>query len=141
MLISDNSLNVLAASDYRGIGKAWINRILHGGETVEQIVQYVVEKDPSADVEGFKRKKDTIREEIQRLGDAIDGVTGIGDGDFPIIRRDVKEGDRPVSLFYKGDINLLRTVSNNVAVIGLLSPSGQIEVDEQRVVRKIVEQG
>lgn len=141
MLISDNSLNVLAASDYRGIGKAWINRVLHGGETVEQIVQYIVEKDPSADVEGFKRRKNTIREEILRLGDAIDGVTGIGDDDFPIIQRGVKDGDRPVALFYKGDINLLRTVYDNVAVIGLLSPSEQIEADEQMVARKIVEQG
>ena len=50
MLISDNVLNVLAACEYRGIGKAWINKNLRGGETVGQVVDLVSGKDATVDV-------------------------------------------------------------------------------------------
>ena len=141
MLISDNALNALATNEYRGVGKAWINKNLHGGESVEQIVSLIAMKDQSADAEGFRRKKDSIYEEICRFGDAIDGVTGIGDENFPVIQKGVKEVDRPIALFYKGDISLIKSAAGNVAVIGLLTPSEQIERDERKVVRKLVEQG
>ena len=141
MRISDNVLNVLAACEYRGIGKAWVNRNLRGGETVEQIVRLIGEKDYSADVEGFMRTKSAILEEIYSLGDAIDGVTGIGDDDFPVIQSGVKDGDRPIALFYRGDISLIKTTTGNVAVIGLLTPTEQIEEDEQKIVHKLVGQG
>ena len=141
MLISENALNVLAANEYCGIGKAWVNRNLHGGEPVEQIVRLIAEKDASVDVDSFRRTKNDIREEIHTLGDAIDGVTGIGDTDFPVIQSGVKEGDRPIALFYKGDISLVKAAICNVAVIGLLTPSAQIEKDERKVVRKLVAQG
>ena len=141
MLISDNALNVLAACEYRGIGKAWINKNLRGGETTEQVVRLVSGKDGSVDVCGFERRKATIKAEICDLGDAIDGVTGIGDAEFPIIQAGVKEGDRPIALFYKGDISLIKAVRDNVAVIGLLTPSEQIEDDERKVVGKLVGQG
>ena len=141
MQISDNALNALAACEYRGIGKAWINKNLCGGETVAQIVRLVSERDAYVDVEGFARRKSAIMSEICALGDAIDGVVGIGDDDFPLIQAGVKEGDRPIALFYKGDISLIKTVADNVAVIGLLTPSEQIEKDERKIVRKLVEQG
>lgn len=141
MLISDNALSVLAACEYRGIGKAWINKNLRGGESVAQIVGLIADKDVSADVEGFESRRAAIKAEIAALGDAIDGVTGIGDPEFPIIQAGVKEVDRPIALFYKGDISLIKTVRNNVAVIGLLTPSEQIENDERRVVSQFVGQG
>ena len=141
MQISDNALNALAACEYRGIGKAWINKNLRGGETVAQIVRLVSERDAYVDVEGFARRKSAIMSEICALGDAIDGVVGIGDDNFPLIQAGVKEGDRPIALFYKGDISLIKTVADNVAVIGLLTPSAQIEKDEQTVVQKLVKQG
>ena len=141
MLISDNVLNVLAACEYRGIGKAWINKNLRGGETIAQIVDLISDKDVSADVEGFERLWAAIKEKIVALGDAIDGVVGIGDVDFPVIQEGVKDGDRPIALFYKGDISLIKNAAGNVAVIGLLTPSVQIEQDEREVVRKLIEQG
>ena len=141
MQISDNALNVLAACEYRSIGKAWINKNLRGGETVAQIVQLIGEKDAYVDTEGFERRKSAIMSEICALGDAIDGVVGIGDDDFPLVQAGVKDGDRPITLFYKGDISLIKTVADNVAVIGLLTPSEQIEKDERKVVHKLVEQG
>ena len=141
MLISDNVLNVLAACEYRGIGKAWINKNLHGGETTEQVIRLVSEKDCSVDVCGFERRKAAIKAEICALGDAIDGVTGIGDVEFPTIQSGVKERDRPIALFYKGDISLIKSVQDNIAVIGLLTPSEQIEDDERKVVSQLVGQG
>ena len=141
MIISDNALNALAASECRGIGKAWINKNLRGGESVAQIVGLVADKDMFANVEGFERRKAAIKAEIDALGDAIDGVVGIGDGDFPDIQEGVKDGDRPIALFYKGDISLIKKAAGNVAVIGLLTPSWQIEKEEREVVRKLVGQG
>ncbi len=141
MLISDNALNVLAACEYRGIGKAWINKNLRGGEAIVQIVNLIADKDASVDVEGFERRRAAIKAEIAALGDAIDGVVAIGDADFPDIQQGVKDGDRPIALFYKGDISLIKKAAGNVAVIGLLTPSWQIEDDEREVVRKLVRQG
>ena len=141
MLISDNALNVLAACEYRGIGKAWINKNLRGGESVAQIIGLIADKDVSADVVGFERRRIAIKAEILAPGDAIDGVVGIGDADFPVIQEGVKDGDRPIALFYKGDIALIKKAAGNVAVIGLLTPSVQIEQDERAVVRKLVGQG
>ena len=141
MLISDNVLNVLAACEYHGIGKAWINKNLRGGETVVQVVDLVADKDASADVEGFERRRAAINAEIVAIGDAIDGVVGIGDVDFPVIQEGVRDGDRPIALFYKGDISLIKKAAGNVAVIGLLTPSCQIEKDERDVVCRLVRQG
>ena len=141
MLISDNVLNALAACEYHGIGKAWINKNLRGGETVAQVVDLVADKDASVDVEGFERRRAAINAEIVAIGDAIDGVVGIGDVDFPVIQEGVRDGDRPIALFYKGDISLIKKAAGNVAVIGLLTPSCQIEKDERDVVCRLVRQG
>lgn len=140
MLISENVLNVLAACEYRGVGKAWVNKNLRGGESAEQVVRLVSERDESANLCEFAARKASIKAEIIALGDAIDGVTAIGDADFPQIQNGVKDGDRPIALFYKGDISLIERPMGNVAVIGLLTPSAQIEEDERRVVRGLIKQ-
>ena len=141
MQISDNALNVLAACEYRGIGKAWVNKNLRGGESVAQIVPMVSEKDGTATVSDFERRRLKIRSEIELLGEAIDGVVGLGDEDFPEIQPAVKAADRPIALFYRGDISLIKNVSSNVAVIGLLTPSERIEKEERAVVHKLVADG
>lgn len=141
MLVSENALNVLTVCEYRGIGRAWANRNLRGGESDGAIVARLREKDASATDADFQRRKDGIHAEIERLGSAIDGVVGVGDADFPMIQSGVKDGDRPIALFYRGDIGLIKTRANNVAVIGLLDPSEQIKTDERDVVRALVAAG
>ena len=141
MLVSENALNVLTACEYRGIGRAWVNRNLRGGESDGAVVARLREKDASATDADFQRRKDGIHAEIERLGSAIDGVVGVGDADFPMIQSGVKDGDRPIALFYRGDIGLIKTRANNVAVIGLLDPSEQIKTDERDVVRALVAAG
>lgn len=141
MRISENALNVLTACEYRGIGRAWIHRNLGKGEVPSDIVKLIEERDASVSLVGFERKRCAIRAEIERLGKSVDGVTGIGDDDFPNIQSGVKDTDRPIALFYRGDISLIKTVSQNVAVIGLLNPSEKIMTDERVTVRKLVADG
>ncbi len=141
MLVSENALNALTACEYRGIGRAWANRNLRGGESAATVVSRIAEKDSSVTVSDFETKKRGIRREIEALGASIDGVVGLGDAEFPVIQNGVKDGDRPIALFYRGDIGLIKTCANNVAVIGLLDPSEQIETDERSVVRALVAAG
>ena len=140
MLISNNALNMLTACEYRGIGKAWVNKNLRGGERESEIAAKISERDIHATLADFERRKNEIRVEIELLGDAVDGVIGIGDSDFPMISASVKEADRPVALFYKGDISLIKNSAGNVAMIGLLAPTDQIMEDERAVVQKLISQ-
>jgi len=53
----------------------------------------------------------------------------------------VKDSERPVFLYYKGDIGLLDASNRNVSVIGLLNPSEEIECREQELVAQLVKNG
>jgi DNA processing protein len=72
---------------------------------------------------------------------AVDGVVAIGDDDFPAHRGSVKNSERPIFLFYRGDLSLLSTKSNNIAVIGLLNPTQEIEAIERKLVANLVANG
>ena len=141
MLISENAVNMLAAKSYKGIGRKWINDNLAGSPSVERIVRLLGEKIEDVSVYDFEARKRNIRQRIEALGGAIDGVVGLGDEDFPRIGDGVKGADRPIALFYKGDIGLIKSPSQNVAVIGLLNPTEQIAADEREVVSALVVQG
>lgn len=141
MLISENAVNMLAAKSYKGIGRKWINDNLAGSPSVERIVQLLGEKVEEVSVPDFESRKRKVRQKIESLDDAIDGVVGLGDEDFPCIGNGVKGADRPIALFYKGDIGLIKSVSRNVAVIGMLSVPDEVVEDERGVVAELVRQG
>lgn len=141
MLISENAVNMLAAKSYKGIGRKWINDNLAGSPSVERIVRLLSEKVEDVSVPDFEERKRGIRQKIEALDAAIDGVVGLGDEDFPWIGEGVKGADRPIVLFYKGDIGLIKSPSQNVAVIGLLNPTEQIAAEEREVVSVLVAQG
>lgn len=133
--ISERALNLLAAETYQRIGKAAIQKLLH--EPLDQILKAVGE---SAEWR-FEARRAQIRETIEALGDAIDGVTVAGDDDFPKLAGEVKESDKPFALFYKGDISLIASPERNVALIGMLEPDESMLADERRVANELLRRG
>lgn len=60
------------------------------------------------------------------------------DDHFPKIDNNFKNSEKPFLFVYKGNIELLSNISNNVAVIGVLSPTPDIESREQKIVKGLV---
>ncbi len=61
------------------------------------------------------------------------------DDNFPNISQKLKPSERPFLFVYKGDINLLNEIDNNIAVIGVLTPTQDIVTREQKIVKELVE--
>lgn len=59
------------------------------------------------------------------------------DDNFPMIDNNIKNSEKPFLFVYKGNIELLSNTSNNVAVIGVLSPTPDIENREQIIVKEL----
>lgn len=59
------------------------------------------------------------------------------DDNFPMIDNNIKNSEKPFLFVYKGNIKLLSNLSNNVAVIGVLSPTPDIENREQKIVKEL----
>ncbi len=144
MKYSENAINVMAARIYKGIGRAWIVKNLSTPKPEEAIVKLLNESSKSGDaitIEDFNKKKSILRRILSESAGAIDGVVAIGDDDFPAHRGSVKNSERPIFLFYKGDLSLLSIKNNNIAVIGLLNPTQEIEITERKLVSGLVENG
>ena len=144
MRYSENAINVMAARIYKGIGRAWIVKNLSTSKPEDAIVRLLnasSKSDGEITIEDFNKKKLTLRRILAESADAIDGVVAIGDDDFPPHRGSVKNSEQPIFLFYRGDLSLLSAKSNNVAVIGLLNPSREIEAVERKLVSGLVKNG
>jgi DNA processing protein len=143
MKYTDNSLNILTAKSYKGIGNAWIVKSLKGNESVDTIVSLlnnkIVEKTTVAEFEHLKNEFETKLS--QKFEDCCDGFVALGDHNFPQYRGNVKESEQPVFLYYKGNIDLLSIENRNISVIGLLSPEGDIEERERNIVAGLVKNG
>lgn len=61
------------------------------------------------------------------------------DYDFPISDKNIPLNDRPFIFIYKGNLDLIKDISNNVAVIGVLNPNNDIIQREQNIVTKLVQ--
>ena len=143
MEFTDNALNFITAKSYKGVGRAWIVKNLKGNESVEKIVSQLNNKskqDPLITIKDFEFNKKQILNQIEKLEESCDGIIAIGDKNFPKHRGNVKESERPIFLFYKGDINLLDIENSNITVIGLLNPDESIEVRERKIVTEIIKQ-
>jgi len=144
MKITENALNVLAAKSYKGIGNAWIVKNLDGNDSQDCIIDLLnqrAKEQYSISVDDFKNRKEDIRKKCEQLRGAVDGVVGIGDSGFPPCRGIVKNSERPVVLFYRGNLALLGEYNVNVAVIGLLNPDDNTEAAEREVVSRLVQHG
>ncbi len=144
MIYSDNAINILTAKTYKGIGRAWIVKNLKGNERADTIVSLLnnnSKEDNNITVHEFEKNKESIRQYFKRLEGFADGVVAIGDTDFPPYRGNVKNSERPIFLFYRGDLTKLKATNKNIAVIGLLNPDSDTEIIEQKVVSELVKNG
>jgi DNA processing protein len=144
MKTSDHSLNVLTALTYRGIGKAWIVKHLQMVEATTKVVALLnqhAKEDAPVTIDQFESRKISIQSALGLLDATVDGVVAIGDPHFPTYRGLVRNSDRPVTLFYRGDLSLLDSTNRKIAVIGLLTPSRATENIERLVVTSLVERG
>jgi DNA protecting protein dprA len=138
---SNNALNILVTKEIKGIGKAWIVKNIKGNESVEEIVSLLnhkLKKEEEITVDFFESRKAQISQELDRFEEIYDGLVAIGDRNFPKYRGDVKESERPIYLFYKGDLSLLDEENKCVTVIGLLNPEENIIEREKKIVAELV---
>ena len=61
------------------------------------------------------------------------------DDHFPKIDNNIKNSEKPFLFVYQGNIALLSNTRNNVAVIGVLSSTPDIESREQKIVKELVD--
>lgn len=144
MKYTDNAINIITTKTYKGIGRAWINKNLKGNESVENIISLLnnsSKQENLATIDDFEFNKNQIINQIEIFEESCDGIVAIGDKNFPHYRGNVKESERPIFLFYKGDLSLIDFENNNVTVIGLLNPDESIESREQKIVSEIVKKG
>lgn len=145
MKYTDNALNVLTTKSYKGIGNAWIVKNLKGNESIETIVSLLNKtiKGEQTNEDEFERLKNNFEKKlIEKFDNELcDGIVALGDKDFPQHRGNVKDSERPIFLYYKGNIDLLSTDNTNITVIGLLNPEGDIEERERKIVAQFVKNG
>ncbi len=142
MKYTENAINIMAARTYKGIGRAWIVKNLQNNKTEDEIVALLnqsAKTDYPITIDDFVKKKTIIKNLLTRSKEFIDGVIAIGDANFPSCRGMVKNSEKPIFLFYRGNLSLLDAQNNNIAVIGLLNPDKEIEEIERSVVAKLVE--
>ena len=139
MKYTENALNILTAKSYKGIGNAWIVKNLKGNESVETIVALLNKtiKGEQTNEDEFENLKRSFEKKLLEKFDneLCDGIVALGDKIFP------KHRERPIFLYYKGDIDLLSIDNLNITVIGLLNPEGDIEERERKIVAEFVKKG
>lgn len=141
MKFSDHAVSVLALLTFRGVGRAWVVKNVFGEAEDAFWVDAMNNDSKLANTTEFefKQRKSQILARLDKVASFADGVVVMGDSDFPQHRGDVKNSEKPVALFYRGDLGLLSRKSKNMAVIGLLSPD-QCTVDaEQKLVSGLVD--
>jgi DNA processing protein len=145
MKYTDNALNILTTKSYKGIGNAWIVKNLKGNESVETIVSLLNKtiKGEQTNEDEFERLKNNFENKLLEKfeNELCDGFVALGDKYFPQHRGSVKESERPIFLYYKGNIDLLSFDNINITVIGLLNPEGDIEERERKIVSEFVKKG
>ena len=144
MKYTDNAINIITTKNYKGIGRAWIIKNLKGNESVEKIISLLnsnSKQDKLVTYDDFEFSKNQIIDQIRVFEESCDGIVALGDKNFPKYRGVVKESERPIFIFYKGDIGLLDVGNSNITVIGLLNPDETIEIREQKIVSEIVKRG
>lgn len=132
MIYSDIALKVLAAKE--------IGLIKTNAQFITEFFEREKFNEIVSQNEQIIKVADTFAQQFA-TGDEDEGFVCAFDEKFPVINNNVKNGDKPYLLFYKGDISLLSDLNKNVAVIGLIDPTLQIEKREIEVVGQLVKSG
>ena len=113
---------------------------------IKTIAQFWRDFGEIALIEQFVSDNQTVKEKIEYLRNQFEnddrdsyGIICAFDDDFPCINKKAKESEKPYLLFYKGDKALLQDLNNNVAVIGVIDPTEEIEQREKAIVGKLIE--
>lgn len=86
-----------------------------------------------------KDKIESFRNQFESDDRDSCGIICAFDDDFPCINIKAKESEKPYLLFYRGDKTLLQDLNDNVAVIGVIDPTEEIEQREKVIVNKLIE--
>ncbi len=79
-----------------------------------------------------------VKQELEEKGI---NIISVFDENFPSENVKLKNSQKPYFFAYKGDISLLNNIDENVAVIGVLTPTKEIEEREKKVVKSLTEKG
>jgi DNA processing protein len=102
----------------------------------KQFKKNVLKKDFSNNLDNLAEQ---LENEINGDINSESGVISIFDPNFPVISENVKNNsEKPFLLFYCGDISLLESLNNNIAVIGLINPDNNIIERERIFVKQII---
>ena len=110
MKYTENAINIMAARIYKGIGRAWIVKNIASNKSEEDIVTLLNTGSKVGyriTLDDFYKKKAIIKNLLIKSKELIDGVVAIGDDDFPSHRGVVNNSEKPVFLFYRGNLSLL----------------------------------
>ena len=133
MKYTENALNFLTVRAFPQKGPAWIHKNLKGNELIKDLCRLL----QTSEYE-FLKQRENVKLSIEKLGNAIDGVTAFGDKDFPDVRGNVRPAEMPFALFYKGNLDLLQKDNLNIAIIGVLNPDEKVELTETMVTKEIL---
>ncbi len=96
-------------------------------------------------IDDYIEKHEDVNLKIQQLKEEFEisdnfeyGILCVFDEEFPCINPRAKESEKPYLLFYRGDKALLQNLNNNIAVIGLIDPTDNIEERERKIVGKLI---
>lgn len=133
MNYSEISLEILALAECRYI---------------KTIAQFWRDFGETSLIEQAVAENQTVRDKVEFLRNQFEnddrdsyGIICAFDDDFPCINIKTKESEKPYLLFYRGDKTLLQDLNNNVAVIGVIDPTEEIEQREKAIVSKLIEKG
>lgn len=116
-------------------------KVLENPTNKQFYTKYSDEKTLSSNYDNNQTKKitESFLEKFNSFG--LDGFICDKDEDFPKISDATSLSDKPYLLFFKGDLNLLKNLNNNVAVIGLRDIDYDIEKRETGIVESLVDKG
>ena len=86
-------------------------------------------------INNFDIDCETLEKELQEKDL---NIICVFDDKFPKIDLKLKPSEKSFLFVYKGNINLLNEINNNVAVIGVLTPTKDIEAREEKIVKELI---